>query len=203
MIDVLYLYHRCAVARDSPDARLRYSSQGRTGTVLNTEGRTACPLHDHGMTEAELLDETTDIAPNIGKEKRKQMLMHYLNTKLNITTPLGTQPHFKVACYYTDDSGQNASGPGLRSGRHCLRDPCRSERRRFSVSLAMTASCASAEDEATILSRAASQPTCASASATEPSWHAHSMSCTMHTLANRMPTLSILSLSERRTVDRE
>jgi hypothetical protein len=61
------------------------------------------------MTEAELLDETTDIAPNIGKEKRKQMLMHYLNTKLNITTPLGTQPHFKVACYYTDDSGQKRS----------------------------------------------------------------------------------------------
>ena len=78
------------MARDSPDVRLMYSSQSRTGTVRNPDQRTACPLHDHGMTEAELLDETKYIAQHLGKDKRKQMLMNYLITKLNITTQLGT-----------------------------------------------------------------------------------------------------------------
>jgi len=104
------LYHRCEVARDSPDARLMYSTQNRTGPVCsNPDRRTACPLHDHGMTEADLLDETKYIAQHLSKEKRKQMLMNYLNTKLNITTLLGTQPDFKVQRYYTDEHGQTKS----------------------------------------------------------------------------------------------
>lgn len=104
------LYHRCAVARESPDARLMYSMQSRTGTVRsNPDKRTACPLHDHGMTEVDLLDETKYIAQHLGRDKRKQMLMNYLITKLNITTQLGTQPDFKVQRYYTDEHGQTKS----------------------------------------------------------------------------------------------
>ena len=84
-----------------------YSSQSRT--VRNPEERTACTLHDLGMTEADLLDETKYIAQHLGKDKRKQMLMNYLITKLNITTQLGTQPDFKVQRYYTDEHGQTKS----------------------------------------------------------------------------------------------
>ena len=84
-----------------------YSSQSRT--VRNPEERTACTLHDHGMTEADLLDETKYIAQHLGKETRKQMLKNYLITKLNITTPLGMQPEFKVLRYYTDQHGQTKS----------------------------------------------------------------------------------------------
>jgi len=77
--------------------------------VRNPEERTACTLHDHGMTEADLLGETEYIAQHLGKEKRKQMLTNYLITELNITTTLGKLPEFKVLRYYTDQHGQTKS----------------------------------------------------------------------------------------------
>ena len=77
--------------------------------MRNPEERTACTLHDHGMTEADLLGETEYIAQHLGKEKRKQMLTNYLITELNITTTLGKLPEFKVLRYYTDQHGQTKS----------------------------------------------------------------------------------------------